>query len=159
MIRLFLAALLIAALPAASELLAGEHKPTGLWLTEKKGLIVDLYECGEGRLCGRTVWMKKMVGKDGAPRLDVKNPDPALRDRHWCGIEVITGLEEKDGRWTGGKVYDPKTGQTFDFELSPAGERLEARGYLGVPLLGKTEVWTRAEAEERDFCHAPAAGA
>ncbi len=140
MIRLFLATLLIAALPAASELLAGEHKPTGLWLTEKKGLIVDLYECGEGRLCGRTVWMKKMVGKDGAPRLDVKNPDPALRERHWCGIEVITG-------------------QTFDFELNPAGERLEARGYLGVPLLGKTEVWTRVGAEERDFCHAPAEGA
>lgn len=159
MIRLFLAALLIAALPAASALLAGEAKPTGLWLTEKKGLIVDLYECGEARLCGRTVWMKKMAGKDGAPRLDAKNPDPALRARHWCGIEVITGLEEKDGRWTGGKVYDPKTGQTFDFELNPAGERLEARGYLGVPLLGKTEVWTRAGAEERDFCHAPAEGA
>lgn len=159
MIRLFLAALLLATIPAIAELSADHAKPTGLWLTEKKGLIVDLYECGEDALCGRTVWMRKMTGKDGAPRLDAKNPDPALRDRHWCGIEVITGLREKEGRWVGGLVYDPKTGQTFDFELNPAGERLEARGYLGVPLLGKTEIWSRAAPEDVSFCHAPASGA
>ena len=159
MIRLFLAALLLATLPAVAKLVADEAKPTGLWLTEKKGLIVDLYECGEGQLCGRTVWMRKMTEKDGAPRLDAKNPDPALRDRHWCGIEVITGLRERKGRWSGGTVYDPKTGQSFDFELNPAGERLEARGYLGVPLLGKSEVWTRAEAGDVAFCHEPASGA
>lgn len=145
MIRLLLAALLLAAPPALSEALTDSAAPTGLWLTGKQGVVVDLYECG-GALCGRTVWLKRMTSRDGSPRLDRRNPDPALRNRHWCGIEVITGLQPKgEGRWTGGKVYDPKTGRSFDFDLARAGEGLEARGYVGVPFVGRSELWTRAD--------------
>ncbi len=146
MIRLFFAALLLATLPAVMDALAGPSAPTGTWLTEKKGVVVDLYECGEGALCGRTVWLKKMNTSEGEPRLDAKNPDPSLRARHWCGIEVITGLRpDPEGGWSGGKVYDPKTGETFDFDLVREGDDLKARGYLGIPLLGKSEIWTRAD--------------
>ena len=138
---------LLAAAPAQAE------NPEGLWLTEKKGVVVKLYECGDA-LCGQTVWMKKMTYKNGAPRLDAKNPDPALRDRHWCGIEVITDVKPKgDGEWKGGEVYDPKTGETFDFDIKAKGpDRLKVRGYLGVPLLGKSENWTRTDGAGLEFC-------
>ncbi|MGB0506100.1 MAG: DUF2147 domain-containing protein [Pikeienuella sp.] len=116
---------------------------TGLWLTQKKGIVIDIYECGDA-LCGRTVWLKKMNFKDGTPRIDKNNPDPALRERHVCGIEVINQLQpEAVGQWDNGKVYDPKTGDTFDFELKRKGEKLKVRGYLGVKFLGKSETWTR----------------
>ncbi|MEM8752729.1 MAG: DUF2147 domain-containing protein [Pseudomonadota bacterium] len=148
--RIMLAAALIAALPA----FAAADDPTGLWLTEKKGVVVDLYRCGDdGRLCGRTVWLKRMTNKNGSPRLDAKNPDPALRDRHWCGIEVIRDVRPAgEGEWRKGEVYDPKTGETFDFDIEETSSGLKVRGYLGVPLLGKSERWTRADPEAYARC-------
>lgn len=151
MIRLFLAALLLITLPALLE--ARANPPTGLWLTEKQGVIVRLYECGPETLCGRTVWIKKKTFKDGSPRLDAKNPDSTLRDRPWCGIEVITGLRpDGEGGWDKGKVYDPKTGRTFDFRVERTTDGLKARGYLGAPFLGKTERWTAADPADLTFC-------
>ena len=152
MMRAFLAALLIALLPALAAFGARAGSPEGYWLTEKKGVIVKLYDCGEA-LCGQTVWLKKMTFSDGAPRLDTKNPDPSLRDRHWCGITAITGLKQAGGgTWEGGEVYDPKTGETFDFKLEDKGDKVNVRGFLGVPFLGKSETWTRADVTDVSFC-------
>lgn len=150
MIRAILtAALLSAAAPALAE----TPPPTGLWLTEKQGVIVRLYECGDGELCGRTVWLKKPNWKDGSPRLDKENPNPALRDRPWCGIEVIKGLKrESESEWDGGAIYDPKTGDTFDFQLKRTDTGVKVRGYLGAPLLGKSENWTPAPMDAVSFC-------
>lgn len=143
--RVLILILAVAAAPAMAQ-------PTGLWLSGKKALIVNIYECGEA-LCGRTVWMKKMFHKSGEPRLDAKNPDPALRDRHWCGIEVITGLRpDGEGEWDSGEVYDPKTGQTFSLRIEERGDRLKMRGYLGLPIFGKTEMWTRTDGDGVEFC-------
>lgn len=145
-------AVVFAAFAAPAHAVDPATDPTGLWLTEKKGVVVDLYEC-DGALCGRTVWLKKMTFKNGEPRLDAKNPDPALRDRHWCGIEVITGVKPKgDGAWRGGKVYDPKTGERFDFDIEATKTGLKVRGYLGLPLLGKSERWTRADGAGLTLC-------
>ena len=152
MIRLFLAALALAAFPALFEAKAAAS-PYGLWLTEKKGVVVDVYQCEGDALCARTVWLKNMTHDDGAPRLDAKNPDVALRDRHWCGIEVIRNVRRKgDGEWRDGKIYDPKTGETFDFDMVLQGETMRVRGYLGVRLLGKSETWTRADAANFTRC-------
>ena len=151
MIRTFLAALFIAALPALAQV-AKADDVTGLWLTEKKGVIVKLYDC-DGALCGQTVWLKKMFNKDGSPRLDDKNPDEALRSRHWCGINVITDEKPKrPGKWEGGEVYDPKTGETFDFNIDETADGLKVRGYLGIPLLGKSERWTRTDGAGVELC-------
>lgn len=149
MVRTLIAAVLFLA-PSFSGAATPDVK--GLWLTEKKGIIVDLYEC-DGGLCGRTVWLKKMFNKDGSPRLDVNNPDKALHSRHWCGIQVITNVRpDGPGKWDDGEVYDPKTGQTFDFEIKQKGENLKVRGYLGVKLLGKSEIWTRTDASGVTLC-------
>ena len=152
MIRVFLAALLLAVAAPLADAFAAP--PEGYWLTEKKGVMVRIYDC-DGALCGQTVWLKKMNHSDGAPRLDAKNPDPALRDRHWCGITAITGLKQDgEGEWSGGEVYDPKTGETFDFKLETVGERVKVRGFLGVPLLGKSETWTKADPATVELCAA-----
>lgn len=151
MIRAILTAVLLLAVAAPA--IAETPPPTGLWLTEKEGVILRLYECGAGELCGRTVWLKKPNWKDGSPRLDAENPDPALRERPWCGIEVISGLKrESDDEWDGGKVYDPKTGDTFDFQLKRTDKGVRVRGYLGAPLLGKSEDWTPAPNDAVSFC-------
>ncbi|MEM7545243.1 MAG: DUF2147 domain-containing protein [Pseudomonadota bacterium] len=151
MIRAAILTALLAIAPAlAGPAAAGDA--TGLWLTEKKGVIVKLYEC-DGALCGQTVWLKKDKNKDGTPRIDTKNPDPALRDRPWCGIHVITDVKpRRPGKWEGGEVYDPKTGETFDFDIEETDTGLKVRGYLGLPLLGKSERWTRTDAADVALC-------
>ena len=146
-----LRAFLILTLLSASHAMAASS-PVGLWMTQKQGVVVDVYEC-DGGLCGKTVWLKKMTFKNGAPRLDAKNPDPALRDRHWCGIEVIRAVKPAGpGKWEGGEIYDPKTGSTFSFNIAQKGEKLKVRGYVGTPILGKSETWTRADAAGLELC-------
>lgn len=148
-----LALTLVLLLPALGSAKASDV--TGLWLTQKKGIIVDLYDCG-GNLCGRTVWLEKMFNKDGSPRLDVNNSDEAKHGRHWCGIEVITNVRpDGPGAWDDGEIYDPKTGHTFDFEIKQKGEYLKVRGYLGLKLAGRTEIWTRTDAAGVELCAQP----
>ena len=46
------------------------------------------------------------------------------------------------------------TGETFDFKLETVGERVKVRGFLGVPLLGKSETWTKADPATVELCAA-----
>ena len=54
-----------------------------------------------------------------------------------------------DYRWTGkrweGKIYDPASGNTYSSRMEPDGERLKMRGYIGVPMLGRTQFFERVE--------------
>lgn len=119
----------------------------GRWLTGKRGVVISLFRCGD-ELCGRIDWLKKPRYRGGELKIDRENPDPALRDRPWCGIDVVSRLrEKKPGLWKGGKIYNPKDGGTYDLEIRENGERLRVHAYLGIKLLGKTEDWIRATDE------------
>lgn len=139
---------------AADAAPAGEpdHPLFGHWLSGKKKLIVEFYPCG-GEVCGRIAWLAKPY-KDGELRRDKHNPDPALRHRPFCGIEVIRGLEpDGDGVWNGGKVYDPKRGETYSLEVTQTGaDELELRAYIGLKIFGKSETWTRPDPDHEIAC-------
>ena len=52
--------------------------------------------------------------------------------------------------WTSGSIYDPATGNTYTCHLALDGDdRLRLRGFVGIPLLGRTTTWTRVGAENR----------
>ena len=76
---------------------------------------------------------------------DEKNPDPSLRDRPLTGLELFTGFAyDGDGRWSGGTIYDPNSGKTYRCIITLVDDdTLKVRGYIGVPMLGRTETWTR----------------
>ena len=79
------------------------------------------------------------------PDRDEKNPDPSLRDRPLTGLELFTGFSyDGDGRWSGGTIYDPNSGKTYRCIITWVDSgTLKVRGYVGVPMLGRTETWTR----------------
>ena len=85
-------------------------------------------------------------GRSGNPQLyDIHNPDPDLRSRPLLGLAIMTGLTyEGDGLWVDGTVYDPESGKTYRCRLALVDvDTIEVRGYIGLPLLGRSDTWTR----------------
>lgn len=82
---------------------------------------------------------------DGADRFDINNPEPALRSRPLLGLKFMSGFRyEGANEWTGGKIYDPNSGNTYHCTLQLTKDgTLKVRGYIGIPLFGRTETWTR----------------
>ncbi len=53
-----------------------------------------------------------------------------------------------EGKWTGGRIYDPNNGKTYKCTLELANDgTLKVRGYVGISWFGRTETWTRQEAD------------
>lgn len=122
-------------------------KVTGYWFTADKKAKMYIYREGE-KYNGKIDWLKEPNEADGTPKTDDKNPDEQLRNRKIEGLEIMTGFEyDGDYEWEDGEIYDPKSGNTYSclMELSEDGQQLEVRGYIGLSLFGRTEVWTRAE--------------
>ena len=85
-------------------------------------------------------------GMAGKTKVDRGNPDPALRGRPILGLELMRGFEfAGDSEWTGGTIYDPVSGNTYKCRLRLAADgTLRVRGYIGISLLGRNSIWTRA---------------
>lgn len=124
---------------------------TGLWLTKKKDTVVDIRHCNDNSLCGRIHWLSPdVVQKDNA------NPDQSLRQRPLCGIQVLWGFQQNENNpdlWEHGKIYKADDGETFRASLrliEP--DKLKLRGYIALPILGKSHVLTRTDAKTYPDC-------
>ncbi len=109
----------------------------GSWMTEGWRFRVDIVAEGEGYAGYLSEGLEN--GEQ-----DRANPNPALRDRPLLGCRLFYGLICKDGRWKGGKLYNPENGTYYDLELKLGGkDRLELRIYMGLRFLGITQHWER----------------
>ena len=107
----------------------------GKWVTEGGESQVEIYQSGD-KLNGKIVWLKK-----GDGQLDVHNPDKKLQSRKLVGTNILTGLTKKDGKWEGGKIYNPKNGKTYKCSIWLEGNNLKVRGYLA--MFYETQTWTK----------------
>jgi uncharacterized protein (DUF2147 family) len=122
-----------------------------VWDNQEKDAKIEIFKCGE-KYCGRVVWLKEpnypAGSRDGDPgkqKLDHNNPDPNLRKTPIIGLQIVHDFVFAGSNvWKGGKVYDPKNGKTYSGKMtlvSPG--KLNLRGYVGIPLFGRTATWTR----------------
>jgi uncharacterized protein (DUF2147 family) len=133
--------------------------PEGLWYAEGGAATVLLERC-RGGLCGRVTSLRSPFDENGCSLRDERNPDPSLRSRAIEGLEILQGLEQSpqdENVWVGGTIYDPTSGTTYRCRLTVEGDRVHVRGYVGVPLFGRTATWIRVGAEER-VCRRRTAG-
>lgn len=144
---LTLIALLLLSVPAQAQ--ANEF--TGLWLTENQRSAIDIRECDQG-LCGRIHWIV-----EGGMAYDSKNPDETLRDRPMCGLPILWGFQQTGAKeWSQGRIYKADEGDTYHatLQLLPTGKLL-VRGYVGMPLFGKSQTWTKVDAGSYPACREP----
>src|SRR5271165_5966211 len=106
--------------------------PVGAWLTEGGHGVIRIEPCPEG-LCGA------IVGIDRGP----DEPMPTdVAGHSQCGLRIITSSADMQSGVSTGHITDPRDGKQYDAQLWVDGMgRLHLRGYIGVPLLGKTQVW------------------
>jgi uncharacterized protein (DUF2147 family) len=115
----------------------------GLWKNEDASF--ELYE-ENGKLNAKIVSLREPLTPDGKQKTDIHNPDASKHSRPIIGMVFMTGFTPAgSGKWDNGKIYDPKSGNTYSCNMELEGANtLKVRGYIGISLIGRTETWTRA---------------
>ncbi len=130
-----LLALLAFALPTMAQ------SPLGVWRTiddadgEPKSNI-EIYEQG-GKLFGRVLRLlpEGRTCEECAAQFEGSD----MR-----GVVVLRDMEPDGDEWSGGNIIDPANGRTYRCKMELDGpNRLRVRGFLGISLLGRTQVWER----------------
>lgn len=117
----------------------------GKWKLEDGTAIVEVYKQGDV-FNGKIVWLQNPTEPDGTPAKDENNPDAKLRSRQLLGLNMLSGLKKDGGEYTGGNIYDPGNGKTYNCSMKVEGDVLKVRGSLDKRgLLGRTMDWFRVK--------------
>jgi len=140
-------ALLGLALMSLSQYAFAQNTPLGRWrsiddATGKPKAVIEIAESENGRLSARIV--RILDTKDGPNPLCDKCKG-ARRNKPMLGMTIAWGLKPENGVWTGGRILDPENGKEYSVKMTPidGGAKLEVRGFLGLALLGRTQIWQR----------------
>ncbi len=129
----------LAGVPAVSlsaEPLPHEAALSGYWLSQDHDGVFKIDRCGQN-LCGHLVGLRY----DGT---DVPHGHDGKTE---CNLLMLTDFypmtESSEGRWAG-RILDPDTGHLYDSQIwTTQPDVLKLRGYIGLPIFGETQTWTR----------------
>ena len=125
--------------------------PAGLWKsiddeTKKEKSLIRITESG-GVFTGK---LEKLLDPTAKPDAVCDKCSDERKDKPLVGMTLIKGVKHSDSdaeRWDAGEILDPNNGKTYKVRLTPTdgGKTLAVRGYIGAPLLGRTQTWIRVE--------------
>jgi uncharacterized protein (DUF2147 family) len=120
--------------------------PVGLWKTiddetKQARSLVRITENG-GQLYGK---IEKILTDKPDAVCEVCSGD--LKDKPVQGMVILRGLKKSGDWWEGGTILDPNNGKTYRSQARTidGGAKLEVRGYIGTPLLGRSQMWIREQ--------------
>ena len=117
----------------------------GTWLNGTKKGHVQIYKQG-GTFFGKLVLLTEPNDPaTGKPKTDIHNSDPSRRNRPLLNLPLMYNFKYDGGTvWSDGKIYNPEDGKEYNCKMTLKDPNtLEVRGYVGISLFGKTQVWTR----------------
>src|SRR3954452_4004926 len=127
---------------------AQSESPIGTWKTfdDRTGRprsIVQITE-QDGALSGKVIQV--LESPDG-PHPLCKPCQGERKDQPVEGMTILWGAKRRGVSWRDGEILDPENGKIYRVVLTPVdgGEKLDVRGYIGVRLIGRTQVWQRQE--------------
>ena len=140
------------ALALASGLAAAQAaSPTGLWKTvddntKKEKSLVRIVESG-GVYTGK---VEKVIDPDSPKDATCKDCTDDRKDKPVLGMTIIRNMKPSAGDknvFEGGDILDPNNGKVYSAKLTlvDGGKKLDVRGYIGMPMLGRTQTWQRVE--------------
>lgn len=121
----------------------------GVWKTGEGTAMVRIYKNGD-KYQGKIVWLKEPNDPEtGKPKLDKNHPEDVTKSRPILGLINVWGFTYTSKNvWDDGNIYDPKNGNTYSCTIKlTSPNTIEVRGYIGVSLIGRTDVWTRQVAK------------
>ncbi len=121
--------------------------PAGLWRTidDKSGKEKSLVRIAEvnGEWRGTIEKLFREPGEDPNPTCEKCPGDK--KNKPVIGMTILTGLKKDKDQWSGGDILDPQNGKIYRCKiwLEDKGRELHVRGFIGVALLGRTQIWIR----------------
>jgi uncharacterized protein (DUF2147 family) len=129
-------------------LMAQQANPIlGRWLTQPGDGIIEIKRTADNAYQGT------IIGGNAPRRVDEHNPDPARRQQLLLGQVILKDMhDDGDGALAGGTIYEPDTGRTYKCRIEVLDhDRLKVRGFIGISLLGRSQVWTRFTGSSLDL--------
>ncbi len=120
-------------------------KLIGIWEPSHGKAKVKVEKIGE-KYYGKIVWLREAIDPEtNKPKLDKNNPDENLQNKPLRGYRILKDFQFTDkNEWTEGTIYDPENGNTYSCIIKMTDENtLDIRGYIGVSVLGRTDIWKR----------------
>lgn len=129
---------------SANAVAQSKNAVVGVWKNGEGTAMVQIYEKSD-KFYGKIVWLKIPNDANNKPKTDVNNPNEKLQSRPLKGLENLVGFVYKgDNTWDDGTIYDPKNGNDYSCTMTLTDNNtLEVRGYVGVSVFGRTDVWKR----------------
>jgi uncharacterized protein (DUF2147 family) len=131
--------------------LAQSMTPAGLWKTvddstKKEKSLVRIVEAN-GVYTGK---VEKIIDPDAPKDALCKDCSDERKDKPIVGMTIIRNIKASADDKTvfdGGDILDPNNGKVYKVKLTVTdkGAKLDVRDYIGMPLLGRTQTWSRVE--------------
>ncbi len=127
---------------------AAASSPAGLWKTidDKTGKPRSLVRINEANGVVTAVVEKGLLETDTGDKVCDKCKDDR-KDQPIIGMEIIRDMKKHGERYDGGTILDPENGKTYQciLKLNETGDELEVRGFIGISLIGRSQMWQRVE--------------
>lgn len=141
----FIAAVALTISPAFAQ----SASPNGLWKniddeTGKPKALIRITETN-GVLQGKIEQLFRDANEDQNPKCD--KCEGARKDQPIVGMTILSGLKKDGDEYNGGEILDPNNGKVYKSKahLADGGKKLNVRGYIGMPMLGRSQTWVRQE--------------
>lgn len=125
------------------------NSPQGLWktiddVTGRAASVVEISVKSNNTLTGKLVKIYPLPQE--TPSDLCKTCVGKYHHQRIVGLTVIKNLKldhNKPNEWSGGEILDPQSGKTYHCKIQVNGQKLIVRGYIGMPLFGRSQTWVR----------------
>ena len=147
--RAVIVAVTMMAAALAAPAFADDNSPVGLWknvddVTGKVKALIRITD-NKGEMQGRIEKLFPAVGEDPNPKCNLC--EGVNKDQPVIGMMIMSGLKKDGDEFNGGTILDPDNGKVYRSKMTlvESGKKLKVRGYIGMPMLGRSQVWLRQE--------------